>query len=349
MKPVLTPTQLQRLKEHEYRTEGVSVLERLVLRRFWSWLVLRLPPWIAPNLITLVGFVVTLASTLLIVVNDRNAEGLAPRWCYLFAAIGIFVYQTLDGVDGKQARRTGTCNPLGELFDHGCDAIATYVYVVATVCAVNHQEYPYLMLVMVCMMLQLLYAYHWQAYVSGVFYFHKFDVAEAQFGQIAGLLLTATLGPEVWQTMLPGVGISLKALLYPFVVTLTAMNLFSAYYVILTGGVGKNGSTVADTSVLSPLLTPLVLIPLTFLSAYFSPSHSLQTNAMLFMAAFCLPVAKTALLMMLAGMTKSPFPLLDSIMLGPLIAFLNVYFGPFVPETYLLVAVAVSSVDIGEH
>ena len=30
-----------------------------------------------------------------------------------------------DGIDGKQARRTGTSSPLGELFDHGLDSWAT--------------------------------------------------------------------------------------------------------------------------------------------------------------------------------------------------------------------------------
>jgi hypothetical protein len=29
------------------------------------------------------------------------------------------MYQTLDALDGKQARRTKTSSPLGELFDHG--------------------------------------------------------------------------------------------------------------------------------------------------------------------------------------------------------------------------------------
>jgi ethanolaminephosphotransferase len=35
------------------------------------------------------------------------------------------MYQTLDAIDGKQARRTGAASPLGQLFDHGCDAIVT--------------------------------------------------------------------------------------------------------------------------------------------------------------------------------------------------------------------------------
>ena len=53
-------------------------------------------------------------------------EGLgeAPRWVYFNLAGSLFVYQTMDAIDGKQARRTGTGSPLGELFDHGLDCIA---------------------------------------------------------------------------------------------------------------------------------------------------------------------------------------------------------------------------------
>lgn len=47
-----------------------------------------------------------------------------PEWTYAFVAFGIFVFQTLDAIDGKQARRTGSSSPLGQLFDHGCDAIS---------------------------------------------------------------------------------------------------------------------------------------------------------------------------------------------------------------------------------
>jgi phosphatidylglycerophosphate synthase len=37
----------------------------------------------------------------------------------------LFIYQTLDAIDGKQARRTKSNSPLGELFDHGCDGVST--------------------------------------------------------------------------------------------------------------------------------------------------------------------------------------------------------------------------------
>ena len=31
-----------------------------------------------------------------------------PSWLYLSMGLGLFFYQTFDGIDGKQARRTGT-------------------------------------------------------------------------------------------------------------------------------------------------------------------------------------------------------------------------------------------------
>jgi len=37
----------------------------------------------------------------------------------------IFIYQTLDSIDGKHARRTKNNSPLGELFDHACDSVGT--------------------------------------------------------------------------------------------------------------------------------------------------------------------------------------------------------------------------------
>ena len=48
-----------------------------------------------------------------------------PAWASVLCALGLFLYQSLDAIDGKQARRTHSSSPLGELFDHGCDSIST--------------------------------------------------------------------------------------------------------------------------------------------------------------------------------------------------------------------------------
>lgn len=42
--------------------------------------------------------------------------------------LSLFLRQTLDAMDGKQARRTNQSSALGEFFDHGlCDAIEILV------------------------------------------------------------------------------------------------------------------------------------------------------------------------------------------------------------------------------
>lgn len=75
MRFVLTPDQLNGLKNHEYRCQGSSVLESLVLKKFWKWLVTFLPLYIAPNLITFIGFVIAMTTSLAVVLQDVNAEG----------------------------------------------------------------------------------------------------------------------------------------------------------------------------------------------------------------------------------------------------------------------------------
>ncbi len=51
------------------------------------------------------------------------------RYYFLFAAVTQFVYQTLDALDGKQARRLNKSSVLGHLFDHGCDNINTSIFI----------------------------------------------------------------------------------------------------------------------------------------------------------------------------------------------------------------------------
>lgn len=91
-----------------------------------------------PNMITLMGLMFIVANVVLLLYMDtdlllKSSAKLpsVPNWVYFMFAFGLFMYQSLDAIDGKQARRTGTSSPLGELFDHGCDALN------ASVCRLN--------------------------------------------------------------------------------------------------------------------------------------------------------------------------------------------------------------------
>ncbi|XP_031741212.1 choline/ethanolaminephosphotransferase 1 isoform X2 [Cucumis sativus] len=57
-------------------------------------------------------------------VYSPHLDSAPPRWVHFAHGLLLFLYQTFDAVDGKQARRTNSSSPLGELFDHGCDALA---------------------------------------------------------------------------------------------------------------------------------------------------------------------------------------------------------------------------------
>jgi ethanolaminephosphotransferase len=74
-------------------------------------------------MVTLLGFFCILFNVGLLCVMMPDLEGPAPSWVYYSFAFGLFMYQTFDNVDGKQARRTGTSSGLGELFDHGIDSL----------------------------------------------------------------------------------------------------------------------------------------------------------------------------------------------------------------------------------
>lgn len=65
-----------------------------------------------------------------------------PRWVFLVTAINVFVAYTLDGIDGKQARRTGTSTPLGELFDHGLDSYSSLFIMVYVFSLFGTNDFP---------------------------------------------------------------------------------------------------------------------------------------------------------------------------------------------------------------
>lgn len=337
-KQVLTADHLRGLKNHKYNAKGTSISE-VFMQPFWRWLVNQVPLWVAPNLLTFSGLLVNLVTSLAVILSDMNGMGNSPGWVYLICGLGLFAYQALDGIDGKQARRTGTNNQLGELFDHGCDAISTFLVALAGASAAGLNEYPYLMLTFVMLMELINYIYHWQTYVSGCLYFKKVDCTEAQFCHIGVMITVFIFGTEIWKELMPGFGLPLKYFLLGGVVLPTVINFISASIVILTQGKGKNGSTVADTSVLSPIIPASILIILTIYYAINSPNKMLDNEAMTFLVAMVGPFIKFTIYMMIAGMCKMPMPLFDSIMLGPLIIVGNTFIGCIIPEYYLLLGV----------
>ncbi|ERS99581.1 ethanolaminephosphotransferase [Sporothrix schenckii 1099-18] len=114
------------LKLYKYSGVDHSLTSKYILKPFYNNIVLPcFPIGMAPNLITLSGFMFVVANLLTLLWYNPALDQDCPPWVYYSWAVGLFLYQTFDAVDGAQARRTRQSSPLGELFDHGVDALNT--------------------------------------------------------------------------------------------------------------------------------------------------------------------------------------------------------------------------------
>ncbi|XP_026466431.1 cholinephosphotransferase 1 [Ctenocephalides felis] len=342
---LLNAAQLKRLSDHKYSCSNISILDPW-LQPWWCWLVARVPLWLAPNLITIVGLFVNIVTTLILVWYSPDAKIEAPRWACALCAFGLFVYQSLDAIDGKQARRTNSSSPLGELFDHGCDSISTVFVALSACIAVQLGNYPNWLFFQCFCAMSLFYCAHWQTYVSGTLRFGRVDVTEAQFTIFAIHMISAAFGPSVWMNKF-GSWFELRFLVIIMTIVCGCWSLYNMLAVILAGGVGKNGSTVAGTSVLSPIIPfSLVVIP-AFIICQKSPDNIFENHPALYILAFGMVAAKVTNRLVVAHMTKSEMEYLDWALLGPSLLFLNQYFNNFVNEYYVLcLCLALSIFDL---
>ncbi|XP_014612035.1 PREDICTED: cholinephosphotransferase 1 isoform X3 [Polistes canadensis] len=332
---LLSPGQLKRLSEHKYSCTTNSLLDAF-LQPWWDWLVSKVPLWLAPNLITVLGLIVNIVTTLILVYYSPDAKVEAPRWACFLCALGLFIYQSLDAIDGKQARRTGTSTPLGELFDHGCDSISTVFVALSACIAVQLGYYPTWMFFQCFCAMTLFYCAHWQTYVSGSLRFGKVDVTEAQFTIIGIHLISAIFGPRIWMMELPYTGTEVKIFPLWAAVGIAILLAQSSISVILAGGVGKNGSTVAGTSVLSPIIPFSFVVVPAFIIYRKSAEHVYENHPALYILAFGMVAAKVTNRLVVAHMTKNEMQYLDSSLIGPAMLFLNQYFNFFIKEYYVL-------------
>ncbi|XP_018620915.2 cholinephosphotransferase 1-like isoform X2 [Scleropages formosus] len=316
----LSAPQLKRLREHRYSATGRSLLEP-PCQVYWNWLVRHIPTWVAPNTLTVTGLLINMLTTVILVYFCPSATEEAPAWVFILSALGLFIYQSLDAIDGKQARRTNSSSALGELFDHGCDAVSTVFVAVGTCISCGIGAYSNWMFFCGFVGMFMFFCAHWQTYVSGTLRFGLLDVTEVQIAITIMYIMTAFGGVRLWESK-----------------------------VILSGGVGKNGSTVAGTSVLSPGLHIGLILTMAFIIFKKSSSQLFELHPCLYILTFGLVTAKISIKLVVAHMTKSELHLQDAAFIGPGLLFLNQYFNSFVDEYVILwIAFFLSAVDLTRY
>ena len=139
---VVHPSYLRYIKVPFYAYSGkdYSLSSKFFMQRYWTAVLQLVPRTMAPNMLTLLGFCCSCSMTALVTYFYSVSKQPCPQWVWLFSAVALFGYQTLDAIDGKQARRTQSGSALGELFDHGCDALFTPMLQVVVCLAVGYND-----------------------------------------------------------------------------------------------------------------------------------------------------------------------------------------------------------------
>ena len=100
----IRPKNLEGLRQYKYAGVDKSLTSRYILKPFYNNVVIRcFPMSMAPNLITLSGFLFVVANFVTLLVYNPGLDTDCPRWVYASWALGLFLYQTFDAVDGAQA------------------------------------------------------------------------------------------------------------------------------------------------------------------------------------------------------------------------------------------------------
>lgn len=160
-----------------------------------------------PNLITFAGFVPCMFSFLLTALYCPTLSEPVPQWLSALNFVCLWLYQTLDALDGKQARRTGTSSPLGELFDHGCDAVTTIFVALSVACTIRLGSTMVLFTVVMSMLVGF-YTTQWEEFFTGTLVLGYVGVTEAQMTTLAIYLSGAIFGTDfyLWEVPLPVIG-----------------------------------------------------------------------------------------------------------------------------------------------
>lgn len=210
-KMILTDEALQALDRYKYVSGGYTPLDLFLDKYLWAPSVNLLPMWMAPNLVTLLGLITMLTPCCLVLYYcpDFGENTVAPSWVYMAAGINIFIYQTMDAIDGKQARRTGASSPLGQLFDHGCDSMSVS-FLILTIATTFGMGFSFSTASFLFSTLLLFWSAQWSEHNTHQFAHQVggFGVSEAQLICVAVEILAAICGPWIYSTPFPLIGVN---------------------------------------------------------------------------------------------------------------------------------------------
>ena len=165
-----------------------------------DFLVRFLPLWLAPNVITLLGLALSLSGHLLVLIYAPTFKETCPAWVWITLSVCTFAYQTLDNMDGKQARRTSSSSALGLFIDHGVDSVNIVLSSqnVMALLQLGHWPTMFCLAVWTTTSTPFFFA-TWEEHFTGSLYLGLFNgPTDGVLIVCASYLLTAFRGQDFW-------------------------------------------------------------------------------------------------------------------------------------------------------
>lgn len=187
---------------HKFTSAGPTPLDKL-MDPFWQALARRLPRCISPNVISLVGGACAAAASVSSVVATRFES---PSLYFVAPAL-LFIYMTLDAVDGLHARMTDQCSPLGAIVDHGIDAFIAFTTGVAVCITVDPKLSSARIMLAYCLFHSSWFCAQWAEMELGAL--DQRGITEGEFITMFLLSLPGLVSRDIfaWESPeLPGIG-----------------------------------------------------------------------------------------------------------------------------------------------
>lgn len=314
----LTREHLKGFDKYKYNSLDTSPLAVYVMHPFWNAVVKLYPMWVAPNLLTFSGFLFQVALFLLLAIYDwdfysnnrtKTDYPTIPNWVWYVAALCQFLGHTLDGTDGKQARRTGSSTPLGELFDHGSDSILAALMPIGLFSLFGRGledsgGSTWIFYIFEWLIIFTFFVSHWEKYLTGVL-FLPWSYDFSQIAMAGVYLLTGLCGFEIWKQTLP-FNIQFNYLFLGLVcagavfhsIPQSLYNIYRSYQ----DGTGK-GRSFGEA--VSPLLPMLILFVVATLWGHFSPTNVMDYHTRIFLLLISIIFSNITVRLIISQMTDT--------------------------------------------
>ncbi|XP_075677435.1 ethanolaminephosphotransferase 1 isoform X2 [Dermatophagoides pteronyssinus] len=278
---------LKGFENYVYSSKDTSPLSKYVMHPFWNTVVKLVPMWLAPNVLTFVGFLMTAANGLLLSVYDPEFYASSdshpqsapiPGWVWIVCAVFHFVAHTLDGIDGKHARRTRSSGPLGELMDHGMDSWTAFFIPFCIYSIFGRADYsksPYAMHFIFWTIYITFYLSHWEKYNTGILYL-PWSYDASQIALFLLYIITFSHGHQFWKFTVPILNLTsgelFEAISY---VTSFLLSIPIAFYNVYTCQTPKQKTFYQS---FRPLISLIGLFLISTLWATFSPMNIIDVD-----------------------------------------------------------------------